>query len=156
MPDTHEPQPPSSEEHEVKATAPTEVSDEEYHEHADRYMERLNEKAEALQESREDVEVEFSAGVMSITLPPNGTYVINKQPPNKQIWFASPVSGPKRFDWVIEGESMHQKQGGGAGDWVYLRDGTSLTDLLRREVGISIDIDGEAEAIKKVSLDPSE
>lgn len=51
---------------------------------------------------------------------------------------------------------MHQKEGGGAGDWIYLRDGTSLTDLLRREVGISLDIDGEAEAIKKISLDPSE
>jgi len=93
---------------------------------------------------------------MNLTLPPAGTYVINKQPPNKQIWFSSPVSGPKRFDWVVAGESMHHKEGGGAGDWVYMRDGTSLTDLLRRECGISLDIDGEAEAIKKPSVDLAE
>ena len=33
-------------------------------------------------------------------MPPKGTYVLNKQPPNKQIWLSSPVSGPKRYDWV--------------------------------------------------------
>ena len=93
---------------------------------------------------------------MSITFPPAGIYVINKQPPNKQIWLASPISGPKRFDWVIAGESMHQKEGGGAGDWIYVRDGTSLTDLLRREMGISVDIDGDAEALVKPSVEPVE
>uniref|UniRef100_A0A914RUA2 Frataxin n=1 Tax=Parascaris equorum TaxID=6256 RepID=A0A914RUA2_PAREQ len=25
-----------------------------------------------------------------------GTYVINKQTPNRQIWLSSPISGPKR------------------------------------------------------------
>ena len=28
-----------------------------------------------------------------------GTYVINKQSPNRQIWLSSPVSGPKRYDF---------------------------------------------------------
>lgn len=78
------------------------------------------------------------AGVLNITYPPNGTYVLNKQPPNKQIWLSSPISGPKRFDWVVTGESMHQKEGAGSGDWVYLRDGTSLTALLRKELGITV------------------
>lgn len=89
---------------------------------------------------------------MNITLPPAGTYVLNKQPPNKQIWLSSPISGPKRFDWVVANESMQHKEGGGAGDWVYLRDGTSLTGLLRRECGISVDIDGDAEALKKPGI----
>ena len=75
---------------------------------------------------------------MSITFPPNGTYVLNKQPPNKQIWLSSPISGPKRFDWVVSGESMHQKEGAGSGDWIYLRDGTSLTAVLRKELGITV------------------
>lgn len=35
--------------------------------------------------------------MLSLVLPPNGTYVINKQPPNKQIWLSSPVSGPDRY-----------------------------------------------------------
>jgi frataxin len=66
------------------------------------------------------------------------TYVLNKQPPNKQIWLSSPISGPKRFDWVVSGESMHEKEGGGEGDWVYLRDGTSLTDVIRKELGVEL------------------
>ena len=77
---------------------------------------------------------------MNITLPSKGTYVINKQPPNKQIWLSSPESGPKRFDWVTTGESMQHKEGGEpSGDWVYLRDGTSLIELLRVEVGVSLE-----------------
>ena len=60
--------------------------------------------------------------------------MLNKQPPNKQIWLSSPVSGPKRYDYVraAEGED-------GGGEWVYLRDGTTLSGLLREEVGISLE-----------------
>ena len=79
--------------------------------------------------------------MLSVTFPPNGTYILNKQPPNKQIWLSSPTSGPKRFDWVVAGESMDHKEGGGVGDWIYLRDGSSLTELLRKELGISIVVD---------------
>ena len=33
------------------------------------------------------------AGVLTLKLPSSkGTYVINKQPPNKQIWLSSPTS----------------------------------------------------------------
>lgn len=98
----------------------------------------------------------IQAGVLSITLPqPIGTYIINKQPPNKQIWLSSPQSGPKRFDWVLGGESMDQKEGGGTGDWIYLRDGTSLTDLLRKELNIEVDIVGH-EARMNASVDQRE
>lgn len=190
MPHTSEPAPPQPDPDAHKVTAPTEVSLDEYHEHADRFMDSVHEKAEQLQEGREDVDVEYSvrhsrhihprsalqsaaggversnnceadmnrsqAGVMNIILPPAGTYVLNKQPPNKQIWLSSPVSGPKRYDWVVANESMHHKEGGGAGDWIYLRDGSSLTELLRRECGISVDVDGDAEALKKPSTEPVE
>lgn len=75
MPDTHDPQPPDNgPEH--KATSPTDVSDEEYHEHSDRYMESLNEKAEAVQEGREDVEVDFSVQ----SPPSHPTKSQNKRP----------------------------------------------------------------------------
>lgn len=53
-------------------------------------------------------------------LPPNGTYVVNKQPPNKQIWLSSPLSGPKRYDYVD-------------GKWTYLRDNSTLGQLLKDE-----------------------
>ena len=85
------------------------------------------------------------AGVMNINFPPNGTYVLNKQPPNKQIWLSSPISGPKRYDWVVVGESMHQKEGSGVGEWMYIRDGSTLTALLSEELGISVSADHEPE-----------
>lgn len=78
---------------------------------------------------------------MSITVPNVGTYVLNKQPPNKQIWLSSPISGPKRYDWVIEGDRMHEKQETRDfvnGQWIYLRDGSSLTNLLNTELSTSL------------------
>lgn len=38
-----------------------------------------------------DWEIEYSQGVLTLKVPPTGTYVINKQPPNKQIWLSSPT-----------------------------------------------------------------
>jgi frataxin len=69
------------------------------------------------------------------------SYVLNKQPPNKQIWLSSPISGPKRFDWVIKQEGMNAKEGSGQGDWVYMRDGSSLTEILRKELGVDVSVD---------------
>ena len=74
-----------------------------------------------------------------------GQYVLNKQPPNKQIWLSSPVSGPKRFDWVLFGEGMDQKEGGGSGEWVYIRDGTTLSELLRKEIGMEVTVDAAVD-----------
>nr|POE54235.1 frataxin like, mitochondrial [Quercus suber] len=153
MPDSEDPTPPSIKSADHHAQQPTDISDAEYHQHADFFMDTIHEEAEKIQESREDVEVEYSAGVLSITFPPNGTYVINKQPANKQIWLASPLSGPKRYDWVLSGEAMHQKEGGGSGDWVYLRDHSTLNDLLSKEVGISINLHGDTEALETPSKD---
>ena len=80
--------------------------------------------------------------------------MINKQPPNKQIWLSSPVSGPKRFDWVLLGAGQHEKEGsepvdtgdnGAGGKWIYIRDGSNLTDLLRKEVGVEMSKEGESD-----------
>lgn len=52
-----------------------------------------------------------------------GTYVINRQTPNLQIWLSSPISGPKRYDFVV-----------GQG-WIYKHDNISLHSLLNKEIG---------------------
>jgi frataxin len=39
------------------------------------------------------------SGVLNLSLPPHGHYVVNKQPPNQQIWISSPISGPSRFGY---------------------------------------------------------
>ncbi|GAB7350194.1 hypothetical protein MBLNU459_g0855t2 [Dothideomycetes sp. NU459] len=136
-PDSEDPQPKESQpiEH---VREPTPLEDEEYHERAEQYLDEIVARVEELQENKEDLELDYSAGVLNIVFPPNGTYVLNKQPPNKQIWLSSPITGPKRFDWVVMGESMQHKEESGVGEWIYLRDGTSLTSLLRKELGITV------------------
>lgn len=78
------------------------------------------------------------AGVLNVTFPEIGTYVINKQPPNKQIWLSSPLSGPKRYDYVVYGEGQNQKEDTAVSDWVYLRDGTTINELFVRELDIDL------------------
>ncbi|KAI6659365.1 Frataxin [Oopsacas minuta] len=66
-------------------------------------------------------DVNFADGVLTIIVNDDiGTYVINKQTPNRQIWLSSPISGPKRFDLVNT-------------RWIYLHDNSCLHDLLQRE-----------------------
>ncbi|KAF7644876.1 hypothetical protein LDENG_00214220, partial [Lucifuga dentata] len=61
------------------------------------------------------------SGVLTVKVGgDHGTYVINKQTPNKQIWLSSPSSGPKRYSWTGK-------------RWVYSHDGVSLHQLLSTE-----------------------
>ncbi|OAX81231.1 iron donor protein CyaY [Emergomyces africanus] len=125
-------------------TQPSPLTEEQYREYAEDYFNVLLTKVEQLQENGSDVEAEYSAGVMNITVPDVGVYVLNKQPPNKQIWLSSPVSGPKRYDWVVQGDHMDEKEGTREfikGQWIYLRDGSNLTTLLNKELGLSIEYD---------------
>jgi frataxin len=88
--------------------------------------------------------------VLNISVPAIGTFVLNKQPPNKQIWLSSPISGPKRFDWIVEGDRMHEKQDTREfvnGQWVYLRDGSNLTDLLNTELTLKLPKDIYSEIL---------
>ncbi|KAJ9072436.1 Mitochondrial matrix iron chaperone [Entomophthora muscae] len=70
-----------------------------------------------------DFDIEYSSGVMTLCLGDFGTYVINKQPPNSQIWLSSPISGPKRYDFDIASEQ-----------WFYYRENTTLFQLLEKEL----------------------
>ncbi|KAL1952174.1 hypothetical protein VTO73DRAFT_1323 [Trametes versicolor] len=96
-----------------------------YHQYADATMDTMLESLEALLDDMADpeCEVEYSSGVLTLKLGSKGTYVINKQPPNKQIWLSSPFSGPKRYDYAPEEDG-----------WVYARDGRSMNDLLNQEL----------------------
>ena len=59
-PESSDPRPKIPESHGPTATAPTEISIEEYHQVSDDYMDTIVHKLEQLQEAREDVDVEFS------------------------------------------------------------------------------------------------
>lgn len=117
-------------EHNVNSTFGNEIPEEvtnltinDYHNAADEYLENLLTDLEELSEDypNELPDVELNHGVMTLEISKLGPYVINKQPPNKQIWIASPVSGPNRFD-------LYQ------GEWVSLRNGLKLNDLITNEL----------------------
>lgn len=75
-----------------------------------------------------DFDVTFSSGVLTVSFgQEHGTYVINKQTPNKQIWLSSPTSGPKRYDYIGK-------------RWVYSHDGRALHDLLTEEISKILDM----------------
>lgn len=38
---------------------------------------------------------------------------------------------------------MNFKEGSGQGDWVYLRDGSSLTEIIRKELGVDVGVDDD-------------
>ncbi|KAF4339995.1 regulator of mitochondrial iron homeostasis [Fusarium beomiforme] len=144
MPDTENPAKPLNEAEEIhQSPVVAEITEQEYHELADEYLDNVVGKFEELQDQREDVDVDFSAGVLSINWPDKGTYIINKQPPNKQIWLSSPISGPKRYDWCLIGEGQNEKEGTAVGDWIYVRDGSSLNQVFSEELGVDIDVPSE-------------
>ncbi|KAG8987458.1 Mitochondrial chaperone Frataxin [Tulasnella sp. 427] len=98
-----------------------------YHDLADESMDHLLESLEEIVENAEgaeDWEVDYHSGVLTLKLGQHGTYVINKQPPNMQIWLSSPTSGPKRYDYSSDAD----------GGWFYTRDNKTLKGLLDEEL----------------------
>ncbi|KAK7694438.1 hypothetical protein QCA50_001624 [Cerrena zonata] len=98
---------------------------EKYHLYSNATMERLLESLENFldQVGKDEFEVEYNNCVITLGLGEHGTYVINKQPPNKQIWLSSPTSGPKRYDYSEDNDT-----------WLYSRDNSSLGELLNEEL----------------------
>ncbi|KAI0271522.1 hypothetical protein BC834DRAFT_447407 [Gloeopeniophorella convolvens] len=99
---------------------------------ADNTMEGLLDELQAILDGHTDtsLEVEYHSGVITLDLGRHGTYVINKQPPNKQIWLSSPISGPKRFN--LDTAAQH---------WVDARSGQLLEVLLNEELRASLGVD---------------
>jgi len=71
-----------------------------YHAAADRLLGIVERRLEILEETMDDVDVEYSQGVLNINLGTKGIWVLNKQGPNQQIWWSSPLSGPRRYEYV--------------------------------------------------------
>ncbi|OMH85205.1 Frataxin, mitochondrial [Zancudomyces culisetae] len=62
-------------------------------------------------------------GVLNINMGDMGSYVLNQQPPNQQIWFSSPISGPKRFEYNEASKN-----------WIGTKDGKVLEEILKEEI----------------------
>lgn len=71
-----------------------------------------------------DSDIMLSSGVLTVDFgQKKGTYVINKQTPNSQLWLSSPVSGPKRYNYNADVDA-----------WIYRHDDHSLHQLLQLEI----------------------
>ena len=61
------------------------------------------------------------------------SWVINKQGPNRQIWWSSPLSGPRRYEYEHASDR-----------WLHTRDGSELLAQLRAELlelgGVTLDL----------------
>ncbi|KAL3939338.1 MAG: hypothetical protein SGBAC_005920 [Bacillariaceae sp.] len=110
-------------------------SESEYHSIADETLEDIQDAVEMALEDEgvEEFDVTYASGVLTMALPPHGTYVLNKQTPNRQIWWSSPKTGPRRYEYED-------------GEWVFTRDSQSkaLEQTLKDEIleiyGIDLDL----------------
>lgn len=94
-----------------------------FHHSADETLQSMLNSIELLMDDNSiDIDVSFEAGVLTIDCGSNGIFVLNKQAPNKQIWLASPISGPHRYNYNSSGE------------WVNTRDGHLLQNRLKHEI----------------------
>ncbi|CAF2433627.1 unnamed protein product [Rotaria sp. Silwood2] len=94
----------------------------EYEKIANETLESLTETFENIVEKHKlSTDVSYSNGVLTVELNKYGTYVINKQTPNRQLWLSSPFTGPKRYDFIDQ-------------TWIYKHDGISLYELLNKEI----------------------
>ena len=69
-----------------------------YDDISDKYLAHLADQLDELGEKIDDFNCDYSSGILTFNVDKN-RYVLNKQPPNKQIWWSSPISGPLRFDY---------------------------------------------------------
>ncbi|KAK6015779.1 frataxin [Ostertagia ostertagi] len=100
------------------------VSQADYEKVAEESLERLSDYLDTLPDKLQvspDYDVTNAMGVLTIVISKQiGTYVINKQSPNRQLWLSSPISGPKRYDLVDR-------------RWFYSHDNETMDTLLTRE-----------------------
>ncbi|XP_070207909.1 frataxin, mitochondrial-like isoform X2 [Littorina saxatilis] len=101
------------------------ISEGEYEQMVEETLDSLAEYFEDLPETLnlpDDYDIYLGEGVLTLNLGGSlGTYVVNKQTPNKQIWLSSPTSGPKRYDYRDK-------------CWIYSRENEGLHTLLEREL----------------------
>ena len=115
-----------------------------YHRFVDVTIEGVQEvyEDEADDDLELNMEVECADGVLNVTVGEHGTFVINKQTPNLQLWLSSPVSGPLRYDFVPEAAAWHNT-----------RDEHELLGLLASDfetlVGKRLDFGRVAEALRE-------
>jgi len=82
----------------------------EFHHVSDQTLEKIQDVLDETLLDEDGVECNLASGVLTISFGRHGTWVINKQTPNRQLWWSSPKSGPRRYEYVMP-----------AGTWAFTR-----------------------------------
>jgi len=85
----------------------SDVSESDFEDLAEIVMGTLEGSLDRISPQLNPEEISCSYGVLTIDLGKRGTWVINKQTPNKQIWWSSPLSGPRRFAYDSSSKRWH-------------------------------------------------
>jgi frataxin len=112
------------------------LSEEEFTNTSLKFLDNLSEAIDNI--NIDNLDVNFSDGILKLNFNKNKEYVINIQRPNKQIWFSSPISGPQRYEFD---KSIKQ--------WVNIRTGVSMIDLLNNEINNILKDSGTTSATSK-------
>ncbi|KAK2987957.1 hypothetical protein RJ640_011220 [Escallonia rubra] len=101
------------------------LQEDEFHRLADSTIHDLLEKIDEYADSIDidGFDIDYGNEVLTLKLGALGTFVVNKQTPNRQIWMSSPVSGPSRFDWDLDAQT-----------WIYRRNKANLLKVLESEL----------------------
>mmetsp|Transcript_9541 Transcript_9541/g.14041 ORF Transcript_9541/g.14041 Transcript_9541/m.14041 type:complete len:191 (-) Transcript_9541:45-617(-) len=120
----------------------------EYHDRADATLHTIQDTLDFYFEDNPDFgspDINYASGVLTIALP-QGTWVMNKQSPNRQIWWSSPISGPRRYEYDADD-----------GKWIWTRYVDFQTAI---QTGKSENVAGEwtdtkhlGEALKREMID---
>lgn len=117
------------------------LSEQNFHKISDQTLDEIHDLLWEHEEELEDVEIVLSQGVLTLTVgaaEQTKSWVINKQTPNRQLWWSSPISGPRRYEYAdnVSSTSYAEK-------WKYSRDEkvdllSSLRDELEKATGVKI------------------
>jgi frataxin len=99
------------------------LSEAQFHHTADATLEGIEQCMASLEDSTPDFDLTFAMGVLTLRLGSKGTYVLNKQAPNRQIWWSSPLSGPRRYHWDAASSR-----------WLNTRDSHCMMEALQGEL----------------------
>lgn len=114
-------------------------TDVKYNTAADSFLEHIEGVIDSLDlEAVEDINC--SGGVLTLETTSHGTFVLNKQAPNVQLWLSSPVSGPHHYDMVVTsipaatgGKEKAQEEEETV-TWICDHDGHNLREKLEAEL----------------------
>ncbi|KAG5500176.1 hypothetical protein JIQ42_04511 [Leishmania sp. Namibia] len=95
---------------------------------ADELLELVETKVDALDSAAVE-DVSCSGGVLTLETTDRGTFILNKQAPNVQLWLSSPISGPHHYDMVTVTQDGHEQV-----SWKSDHDGHDLVEKLNSEL----------------------